>query len=303
MKRILVISYSQTGQLDSILDNFLKPFEGVEIDRVKIQPQQEYAFPWASGVFFDAMPESVLEQPIPLAPYQLSATSYDLIILGYQPWYLSPSLPITSLLQDSKFLSIVKNTPIVTVIGARNMWINAQKSIVQRLQAAGGKMVANIPLIDRHQNLISAFTIMHWLMAGKKDRKWGFLPYPGVSDEDINGAHTLGKPVFEALQKGDYKGLQTIVLAQQKIDLHTSIMFIESKAKRLFHIWANLIKRKGTNEKKRAFWVNIYKYYLLVALFIVSPIILTFYNILVKPFTGASIRKNKEALLYMGIDK
>ena len=80
-------------------------------------------------------------------------------------------------------------------------------------------------------------------------------------------------------------------------------MFIESKAKRLFHIWANLIKRKGTNDKKRAFWVNIYKYYLLVALFIVSPIILTFYNLLIKPFTGASIRKNKEALLYMGIDK
>jgi len=161
MKRILVISYSQTGQLNQILDNFLKPFDGVEVERVYIKPQDEYIFPWPSSLFFDVMPESVLEEKIELAPYQLNAPKYDLIILGYQPWFLSPSLPATSLLQDSKFLAVIKDTPIVTVIGARNMWMNSQKSIVKRVEGAGGRMVANIPFIDKNQNLISALTILH----------------------------------------------------------------------------------------------------------------------------------------------
>ena len=75
-KNILVINYSQTGQLDEILNNFLTPFKGFEIDWVKIKPKESYPFPWSSEVFFDAMPETVLEEPIALAPYQLK---YDKI--------------------------------------------------------------------------------------------------------------------------------------------------------------------------------------------------------------------------------
>ncbi|MBL3656262.1 hypothetical protein [Fulvivirga sediminis] len=56
MKNILVISYSQSGQLDSILDNFLLPFKGVNIERVKVKPQDDFPFPWTSPAFFDAMP-------------------------------------------------------------------------------------------------------------------------------------------------------------------------------------------------------------------------------------------------------
>lgn len=302
-KKILVISYSQTGQLHEILNNFLKPFEEFEIEQVSIQPKQQYPFPWTSDVFFDAMPECVFEEAIELAPYELKSAQYDLIVLGYQPWFLSPSLPTTALLQDTKFLTVLKNTPVVTVIGSRNMWINSQKSVVQRIQNAGGYLVANIPLIDRTQNHISAFTILHWMLKGKKDRKWGIFPYPGVSKEDIDGAVTFGKPVAEALQKNNFDGLQKSILSQNKISILPSIMLIESKAKRLFTIWANLIKKKGINEQKRRFWVNLYKYYLIIALFVVSPIILIIYTILILPLTWTKVKKQREEILYLGISK
>ncbi|BDS13984.1 hypothetical protein [Aureispira anguillae] len=301
MKRILVISYSQSGQLNQILDNFLKPFETLEIDRVQINPEKPYVFPWTSAVFFDTMPESVLEEPVQLAPFHLDAPQYDLIILGYQPWYLSPSIPTTSLLQDDKFLSILKNTPVVTVIGARNMWLNAQESVVQQIQDAGGQIVANVPLIDKHQNLISALTILHWMLTAKKERKWGILPYPGVSSQDIAGADTFGQVVYDAFQKGTYDGLQDQILAQNKIAINPSILLIEMRAKSLFRAWAKLIKRKGTDDKKRAFWVGVYKYYLLIALFIISPIVLTFYTLFVRPFIGSKIKKNTTYYLYLGI--
>lgn len=302
MKRILVIAYSQSGQLYEILENFLKPFEGVEIEQVKVATKEPFPFPWTSDVFFDTMPESVLEESVELAPYTLKSTSYDLIILGYQPWYLSPSIPTTSLLKDAKFLSVVKDTPVVTVIGARNMWLNAHESVVGYIEGAGGSVVGNIPLIDRHQNLLSALSILHWMLTGKKERKWGILPLPGVSDKDINEVGLFGEKVFKGLQTGTYKGLQEEILAENKIDIHPSILLVEMRGKSLFLTWANLIKRK-TSSKKRSFWVNVYKYYLLVALFIVSPIVLTIYTILIRPFTRKSIQKKKEHFLYLGIDR
>jgi len=107
--------------------------------------------------------------------------------------------------------------------------------------------------------------------------------------------------VYDALLKEEYNGLQRSILEQNKIDIHPSILFIEMRAKRLFQIWANLVKRKGRDEKKRAFWLKIYKYYLVVALFFVSPIVLTIYTLLFRPFTGKSIKRNKNHFLYLGI--
>ena len=93
MKRILLIGYSQTGQLYQILDNILAPLQEMTLDQVKIEPKEAYSFPWDSHDFFDKMPETVLERPIELQDIEFKYSKYDLIIIGYQPWFLSPSPP------------------------------------------------------------------------------------------------------------------------------------------------------------------------------------------------------------------
>ena len=67
-------------------------------------------------------------------------------------------------------------TPIITVIGARNMWVSAQEDIKKMIVDNGGKLKGNIALHDRHQNLLSVVTIIYWLMTGKKDRYLGYFP-------------------------------------------------------------------------------------------------------------------------------
>ncbi len=302
MKNILVINYSQSGQLDEILNNFLAPFENFEVDRVKIEPKQAYPFPWSSEVFFDVMPETVLEEPIELAPYQLRHEKYDLIIIGYQPWFLSPSQPITALLKDPSFRSVLKDTPVATVIGARNMWLNSQGSVVREVEEAGGYMVANIPYIDKVQNHVSAFTILHWMLTGKKTKKWGIFPIPGVSQHDIDNAAVYGIPLAEAIETGEYGQVQDKILEMGDIRIPSSIMLIEARGKKLFIIWANLIKRKGKTPEKRAFWVSFFKWYLVTALFVISPPILIIHTIL-KPLMLGSIRKTRKKYLYLGINK
>jgi hypothetical protein len=303
MKKILCVNYSQSGQLDEILDNFLSPLEGCEIDRIKVEPNKDFPFPWKTNSFYDAMPETVLEEPIELEPFSFKEEHYDLIIFGYQPWFLSPSMPATALLKNREFKKRLNNTPVITVIGARNMWLNSQKSVVKHVQDAGGKIVGNIPLVDRAQNLLSAVSIVHWMMTGTKTRKWGIFPLPGVSQEDIEGCSRYGGLLNDRLKNNELSTYQDAVLANDGLRINTSILFIEERAKKIFYIWANIIKKKEAKGKNRAFWISFFRFYLNFALFGVAPIILTIYTVLIRPLTLNSLKRKKEHLSYLGIDR
>ena len=115
-----------------------------------------------------------------------------------------------------------------------------------------------------------------------------------MSEKDINETHLFGKKVIKALQKNEYDALQNDIVMLNKITINTSIMFIESRAKTLFRIWAKTIKKKGTTPEKRTRWLSIFKRYLFFALFFVSPIVLTIYNIIFRPLTFGRIKRKKE---------
>lgn len=299
--KVLVISYSQTGQLDQIIDHFLQPLEGWSVERYKIRMRKPFDFPWNGPEFFGAMPDSVLEKPAEIEPLHLKEDHYDLIIFGYQPWFLSPSIPATSILHNEVVKKCMRDTDVLTIIGARNMWLNAQMSVVKMIQENGGRLVGNVPLIDRASNLPSAVSIVHWMMKGKKTRKWRIFPKPGISEEDIEGASQFGEILREQYPAGKME-LQKRFLETGKLKIGTDVLFIEERAKRLFLIWANLIEKRGTTPNKRRRWLVVFKYYLIFALFVLSPIIVTVYSILIRPFTQAKIRRKKENYFYLGID-
>ena len=108
MERILVIYYTQSGQLKQIADNFVAPFvgAGIPVDYYEIEMETPFPFPWNNEAFFGAFPESFLQLPqlIKSVPESIMEREYSLIILAYQVWYLSPSIPKTTFLkreQDS----------------------------------------------------------------------------------------------------------------------------------------------------------------------------------------------------------
>jgi hypothetical protein len=296
-KKVLAVYYTQTGQLGEIIDQFTSPIsgEGVTLEKLVLQPVHKFPFPWTSPVFFDAMPESVLLKPAELEPFSLKESKYDLIIIGFQPWFLSPSLPISSFMQHPAFKAIASDTPVITISGCRNMWINAQEKNKNLLKNAGGRLVGNIALVDKHNNYISLVTILYWMFAGKKDKKWGIFPKPGVSDEDISNSILFGKIVKEHLEKNEWEGLQTKLQEQNAALVKYPLMFIERKAGRLFLIWAKVISKK----KNRKRWLVVFKYYLLTALCVAAPIILTVDFIFFKPFLGKRIKKQKQ--YYSGV--
>ena len=297
-KKVLAVFYTQSGQLEDIIDHFTRPLQdaGASVEKLRIYPAEAYPFPWAGKSFFAVMPDCVNQAPRPLQPFSFKESAYDLIILGYQAWFLSPSIPANSLLNDPRFKEIARNAPVITITGARNMWISAMEKIKPTLRNLGAKLVGNIALVDRHHNFVSFVTLFHWMFKGKKDRYLNVFPKPGVSDEDILHTKVFGELLISHLQKDNWQGLQEELVDAGGVNVKYPLMFIESKARKIFKVWAGIISKR----KKRTGWLVAFKYYLLIALFIAAPIILTVDAIFFKPFLSGRIKRQKQ--YYSGVN-
>lgn len=275
MKEILVIYYSQTGQLFDVLKNISATIsdENVNISYCEIVPKKKFPFPWKSEEFFDVFPETFLQIPAPIEaiPDEILRKKYDLVILGYTVWYLTPSIPINSFLKSSEANKILANTPVITISASRNMWIMAQEKVKKLLVENEAKLVGNIALVDRNINHISVITIVHWMMGGKKTRLFGIFPKPGVSDSDIVAASRFGLPIKKAVMESDYGTLQKNLLEMGAVKIDASLIATDKRGNVVFGKWANhLIKKTGEERKK---WLVYFNYYLLFAIWVIAPIV------------------------------
>jgi hypothetical protein len=297
-KKVLAVFYSQSGQLEQIVDHFTMPFTlaGASVEKLRIYPEQPYPFPWTGKSFFSVMPDCVLQVPGKLQPFSFKESKYDLIILAYQPWFLSPSIPSNTLLFDPGFSELAKNTPVITITGARNMWLSAMEKIKPVLRNMDAQLVGNIALVDRHHNFVSFVTIFYWMFKARKERFLNIFPIPGVSEQDILNTKTYGETAIPYLEKGNWQGFQDDMVKRGAVPVKYALMFIESKARRIFKVWAGIISRR----KKRDAWLVAFKYYLLIALFIAAPIILTVDAIFFKPFLSGRIKRQKQ--YYSGVN-
>lgn len=296
-KKILVVHYTQSGQINEILQNFIRPFkaksEAYELFYHTIIPSPVFAFPWTSEGFYDAFPESVTEDVVGLnrMPPEL-IQNYDLIILGYQVWYLSPSIPITSFLKSEDFKTLAKDTAIFTVNGCRNMWYKAYDSVNEKIIDAKGKHIGHTVLYDKAQNLISVVTIIYWMLTGKKDKYLGIFPKPGVSDEDISDVERYGKILESYSAQNDLEHCQKAIVESGGVNVLPHLMSMEKKAKRIFQIWAKFVLKKGgPRNPKRRLRLTFFKYYLLFMIYFVSTIAMILFY-LFYPFNVKKINAN-----------
>lgn len=273
-QRILVLYYTQTGQLRNIIDNVLVDIKDkVEIDYARIEPVVPFPFPWTALQFFDAMPETVEGLPgdIRLQDESVMNKDYDLVIFGYQPWFLNPSQPTTAFLK-SKYAAILKDKPVITIVGSRNMWLHAQEKVKEGLQRAGAQLVGNIVLMDTHTNLVSLLTVIRWSFKGQKEAS-GLLPAAGVPDKEIQNAQRYGVPIYRHLVENNLFDLQRELLLMGAIKLNPGLVLLEQRGIKNFRYWAKFIREKGgPGDPNRAGRVMLFKNILLVAIFILSPI-------------------------------
>jgi hypothetical protein len=277
MKKVLVVYYSQTGQLTEIIKSVLSPMEksqDVSLVFEELRPKKKFPFPWTSQQFCDVFPESFLEIPCELEPFSFNADDdFDLIVLAYTIWYMSPSIPIAAFLKSSEAQKVIKNRPVVTVIGCRNMWLLAQEKVKTRIYDMGGQISGNIVLMDKALNLIGIVTIAYWMFTGKKDRCLKIFPRPGVSEKDIREAKRFGHIILKELSKDKIDIDQMVLNEQGAVCVLPSYIIFENRIQKIFKIWSNFILQKGgPNDPRRKFRVRLFFYYLLFAIFLIAPL-------------------------------
>lgn len=302
MKNVLVIYYTQSGQLKRVLDRLLSPLretEAIKLTYYEIELENPYPFPWSKSEFFNVFPETFkqIAQPIAPPPIALTKQKYDLIILGYQVWYLSPSIAINSFLKSMYARQIFQDTPVITVSGSRNMWVMAQEKIKALLGGLHSQLVGNIALVDRNINLISVITIVDWMFSGKQRKVYGILPKPGISEKEIRNSCRFGTIIKTHIETNDYTGLQRQLVDQGAVEVRHFLVAMDKKANRLFKIWADLIYR--SNKKRRPFLLRCFNLYLFVAIWFISPIV-HLIHLLLYPFKYRQIQRDKT--YFQGID-
>lgn len=296
-KNILVIYYSQTGQLEDIVRNIAKPFEAqkeeYDVTYYNIQLKEDFPYPWPGDVFFDTFPESYLQIPKEILPpsEEVLNKKYDLILFGYQVWFLTPSIPIISFLKSGYAAQLLKETPVVTISGTRNMWMLSQEKLKVYLRDLKAKLVGNIALVDRHDNYTSVLTIVRWLTKGQKEKS-GLLPAAGVSDEEITGSVKYGEIIEKHLKNTDLENLQPDLVKNGAIEIRPFLVRVEKVGNKIFTVWSNLIIKK---KEKRPLLIKFFKVYLMTAIWVISPVVLVL-HLLTTPIFWFKRQKQKRYL-------
>lgn len=275
MKKILIVSYSQSGQLSDITTSLTRPLEcnDIEIHHKYIEPLTPYPYPWSFFSFMDAFPESVYLDSCEIKPIKEDNENYDLIILAYQVWFLSPSLPITAFLKSDYAKEKLRNKPVITVIGCRNMWIMAQEKVKKLLNNLNAKLIDNITFIDQGNSLATFITTPRWMLTGKKDSLWGIFPKAGVSDKDIANASRFGYAIKEALQKNEEKNQTSLCSGLKAVHVNEKLIKSEHIGHKSFLIWGKLIKKLGKQGNwKRKPILLLYTLFLILMIITVVPI-------------------------------
>lgn len=271
-KEILVIYYSQSGQLRTIIDSLFSLVQNeCNIDYCEIKPVKKFPSPWNKHDFYDAMPECVLQIEEEIEPMSFPEKQYDLVVLGYQPWFLSPSLPTTSFLK-SKYAKYLNGKNVITVIGSRNMWLNAQEKVKAALINLNATLVGNIAFFDRNPNLVSVLSIDRWSFKGQKEAST-FLPEAGVQKRDIEQANRFGPIILKAINENNISSLHSNLLQAKSIEMRPALILLEKRAITNFRKFSKYIREKGgRGDENRKGRTTLFRKLLWVGIFILSPI-------------------------------
>lgn len=276
MKRVLVVYYSQTGQLQRLAASICAPLAGagVDLEWCQLRPQQAYPFPWPFWRFFDQFPETVHLDAPPLQPLDVGGDRrYDLIVLAYTVWFLSPAPPVAAFVQSSQGRGLLRDTPVVTVIACRNMWMLAQQRMRELLAAAGARFVDHIALTDQGPSFATFVTTPRWMLSGRREAFWGVFPRAGLSEAQITDAARFGHALRAALLDNSLLAERSPLAGMNAAVPDLRLLPSEKIGRRSFQIWGRMIRALGPQGAwQRRPLLAVYALFLVLMIVTVVPL-------------------------------
>lgn len=296
--RVLVVGYSQTGQLADVVRAVTAPLQAavdIEVVFEWLEPVTPYPFPWSFLDFFNSFPETVYEEPLPLQPLQVNPDApFDLVILACQVWFLSPSQPMMAFLQSAEAARLLKGKRVMTLIACRNMWLMAQEVMKEKLAALGAHLVDNAVLVDRAHPAATFISTPLWMLTGNRGPfLGGRVPAAGIAAEDIAAASRFGIAIAQQLPQRDAIAGGPMLAHLQAVTVNERLIASEKIAKRSFMIWGRLLRAIGppVSALRRAV-LCLYIVFLVLMILTVVPVSAMIKRLL-SPFTRARIAQQR----------
>ncbi len=298
MKKILVLYFSQSGQLKEVVNSVIGPLQQaseIELIIKELQPQSPFPFPWPFMQFFNTFPETVYEDAEPLQPLEMEKSEdFDLIILTYQVWFLSPSLPTTAFLQSDDAHRLLNGKPVITLIGCRNMWLTAQEKVKYQLKRLNAHLIDNVVLIDNAHSAATFISTPLWVLTGNRGPFLaGLIPPAGIAKGDIQTASRFGKAIAAELPKREKDDFSPMLEGLQAVTINEHLIASEKIAHRSFRIWGKLLRSIGRpSSRARQVALAFYIVFLIALIVTVVPIT-AILKILLRPLTKQHSRRQR----------
>ncbi len=278
-KRVLVLAYSQTGQLSAITASILAPLLAearIAVQVETIRPRRPFPFPWSLFRFLDAFPESAHLAPGEIEAPQFEAdASFDLVILPWQVWFLAPSQPVTAFLQHPAARRVLAGKPVVSVIACRNMWMMALEKMKTLLDECGARLIDNVVLTDRAPTFVTLLSTPMWMFTGRRDAIPG-LPPAGIAATEIERCSRFGRALRDALLDGRERGQAPLLSGLRAVEADPRLLTSERAGTRSFQVWGTLLRAAGKpGSALRPPLLILYLLFLILMILTVLPISLT----------------------------
>jgi len=275
MKNVLIVSYSQSGQLADIAVTLARSLETDEI-RVHhevLRPEPAFPFPWPFFAFLDAFPESVRLDPRPNSPLAIpDDAAFDLVILAWTVWYLSPSQPITAFLQSADARRLLAGRPVVSLVACRNMWASAFDTLKTLVTEAGGHLVDHVALTDESPALATFITTPRWMLTGQRDRFLG-LPPAGINARQTAETARFGTALAEALRHDEEKSGKPMLRGLAAVKVTPHLVMSERTGRRVFQVWSRFVRLFGrAGQRRRIPALMLFVLYLIIVILTIVPL-------------------------------
>lgn len=268
-KKALFLYYSQTGQTQHAMDTLAKGFakaSGCDVESYTVV--EKFTFPWKMRDFFRAFPRCVLGLAPRFGSMPVKFDDYDLVILGGQVWFLSPSLPLQSLLQSSQAEGL-KGKPVIVLVTCRNLWYSAARLVRESLQTIGAKYLGQITVCEISPLWASFVTTPRWMLTGKKE-PFAFFPAAGIREGDFTALENLGQKLGESWVASGGRSVAPGLL-KSNLD-RLSLRLMDRIGRNFFQVWARTLLRIAP---KPGIWQDfcliLFRLNLVVLIVVVAP--------------------------------
>jgi hypothetical protein len=282
MTRVLVIYYSQTWETAEIAKLFSSELAaaGAEVLLEPILPRIRYLYPWKSiRRFFNQMPNAILGVTPPIAPPSFAPSDrFDLVVLCYPVWFLSPAPPVQAFFK-LPHAAVLGDTDVITLSVSRAAWQRASIAMKSLLARAGARHVDNIAVTHQGSPIATLVSTPRTLLFGRRDSLLKVFPRAGVADADIERVRSLASSVGSQL--ASHVAATPYLRGAPAVSVNRAMAIPELLAWYCFRVWARAIDAIGRRFGRIARGVAVLGFAIFLVVLIIVGLPLTLLGTLI----------------------